>query len=163
MAPSQSSNQNDETLSKFLSNLEFRKLYNQLLTKLRKYRYLEANNWFLSKCLEEQIIPKSFKVTYKVQNSSKEFLDRWTDTTKNASTELMKIALEKDMIKENTMLEDVTNQLNVLIILAPNDQTREELKSRCKYKANVFKTSAIRNKLKKIKWLSKFTDVYSCL
>ena len=28
--------------------------------------------------------------------------------------------------------EEATNQLNVLIILAPNDQTKDELKLRCK-------------------------------
>ena len=119
-APSQSSVQNDETLSTFLENLEFRKLYNQLLTKLRKYRYLEANNWFLSKCLEQQIIPKSFQIKNQTQNSSKEFVNKWAVTTKNASIEL---------IKEKVRLEEeATNQLNVLIILAPNDQTKDELK-----------------------------------
>ena len=76
-----------ETLSKFLENIEFRKLYNQLLTKLKKYRFLEANNWFLSKCLEDEIIPKSFQVKNKAQNSSKEFVNKWADTTKIASLE----------------------------------------------------------------------------
>ena len=56
---------------------------------------MEANNWFLSKCLENRIIPKSFLVKNKAQNSSKDFVNKWTDTTKNASLELIKIALEK--------------------------------------------------------------------
>ena len=96
MAPSQNPIQNKETLSTFLENLEFRKLYNQLLAKLRKYRFLEANNWFLSKCLEQKIIPTSFKVKNRAQNSTNEILDRWTDATKAASLELIKIALDKD-------------------------------------------------------------------
>ena len=85
MAPSQNSVQKHETLSKFLENLEFRKLYNKLLTGVRKYRFMEANNWFLSKCLENRIIPKSFVVKNKAQNSSKDFVNKWTDTTKNTS------------------------------------------------------------------------------
>ena len=159
MAPSQNSTQNHETLSTFLQNIEFRKLYNQLLTSIRKYKFLEANNWFLSKCLEEKIIPKSFRVKNKAHNSSKEFENRWTDTTNLASLELIKITLEKDSEKEKVQLEEVTSQLNVLIILAPNEQTKDELKFRCKNKADVFKTAAMRNKFKKIKWLSNSSNV----
>ena len=96
--PSQDSSRNGETLSTFLWNKGFRKLYNKLLETVRKYRFLEANNWFLMKCLEEELIPKSFLVKNKVHNNSKDvtlaredekqykahnnFEDRWTTTTK---------------------------------------------------------------------------------
>ena len=70
--PSQDSSQNEETLSTFLGNSDFRKLYNRLLEKIKKYRFLESNNWFLKKCLEEKIVPKSFKINNRINNNSKD-------------------------------------------------------------------------------------------
>ena len=74
--------------------------------------FLEANNLFLSLCLEQEIIPKSFQVKNRAHNISKEFANKWADTTKIASLELIKIALEKDIKKEKVLLEEVTSQLN---------------------------------------------------
>ena len=65
--PSQNSRQDSETLSKFLENSDFRKLYCDLLKVLKKYKNLEANN-----CLTKEIIPKSFLVQTRFIKSLKE-------------------------------------------------------------------------------------------
>ena len=46
--PSQNSGYDCENISTFLSNPVFRKLYNKSLDTVKKYKNIEANNWFLS-------------------------------------------------------------------------------------------------------------------
>ena len=84
------------------------------------------------------------------QNSTGQILDRRTDATKAASLELIKIAIDKDTAKEKEFVEEVTSQLIVLFILAPNQPVRDGLKFRCTHKSHVFKAAAYRNKTKKM-------------
>ena len=77
----------------------------------------------------------------------------------HASLELKRIALEKDSTRERTILEEITSQLNVLLILALNPQIKDDLKTRCKTKGNTFRTVAMKTKTNKIEWLKKKTHV----
>ena len=64
----QNPSQSDDKLFEFLSNEEYRKKYNQLLGQTRTFQNLCANNSFLSKCLEEKLVPKSFRISNQPHN-----------------------------------------------------------------------------------------------
>ena len=84
MVPSQNSRYSCENLSTFLSNKDFRKHYNKSLDTIKKYKNLEANNWFLSQCISEEIVPKSFanKNTIKTGKSG-DFINECSSWTEN--------------------------------------------------------------------------------
>ena len=63
MTPSQDSCQTNQDLSTFLSNKDFRKLYNQMLGINKKFQIATARNWFLEQCIAENVVPKTFRIS----------------------------------------------------------------------------------------------------
>ena len=122
--PSQNSSQNNEDLSNFLSNDDFRKLYNKTLGCNKKYQNAVANNWFLQECIKNEIVPRTFRISNQPHTKSSAFSARWTNASKIASIEWIKITLEEDLKHEKKMLDDLTSSFNVLSILAPNDKIK---------------------------------------
>ena len=86
-----------ETLSTFLANDDYRKLWNILLDTAKNYRNLEANNWFLSQCVALNAIPQSFVSSCKAKsNKSSSFKKDWSEQLKHQSLTLMKDVLNDD-------------------------------------------------------------------
>ena len=125
MVPSQNSHQDSETLSKFLENSEFRKLYCHLLKLLKKYRNLEANSLFLQECLTKKLIPMSFRVKNSSKNAPKEYKNKCKELTIKTSFDIIGIALEKDIEKENKLLEEITSQFNIISLLSYSENYKQ--------------------------------------
>ena len=155
MTPSQGSCHTDEDLSTFLSNKEFRKLYNNLLGVTKKYQNSSANNWFLGQCISESVVPKTFRISNQPHARNKEFSARWTSASKSASIEWMKITLKEDQSREIMLLEDVANKFNGLCAFGNNETIFEQLKARVKYKGINFKNEAMDEKKAKFERLVK--------
>ena len=107
-APSESSGQNNQDLSTFLSNLDYRKLYNKSLNFTKKYQNLRAKNWFLEKCVSETLIPNDFKI----RNKSNE-------STIKASVEWIRIAIKDNLEEEKKLLENITEFIYLQNIQVP--------------------------------------------
>ena len=60
LAPSDPDQSNN--LYTFLSNPDYRKAYNNILKSSEKYSKVLASTWFLNKCLEDKVIPKTFRI-----------------------------------------------------------------------------------------------------
>ena len=63
-------NSSQETLFTFLSNPDFRKLYNNLLEATKKLQNISTNNWFLEQCLHLRLIPQIFKSKLNPKNDN---------------------------------------------------------------------------------------------
>ena len=100
-APSESSRQNIEDLSTFLSNSDHRKMYNKCLNFTKKYQNLCARNWFLEKCISENLIPNDFKIRKKTN-----------DSTIKASVEWIRIAIKDNLEEEKELLDNITELFN---------------------------------------------------
>ena len=72
--PSESSCPNYENLSTFLSNQDYRKLYNKTLSICKKFHNFRSKNWFLEQCLVENLVPSTFKIKNKSQNKETSFV-----------------------------------------------------------------------------------------
>ena len=149
------SNSSQETLFSFLSNPDFRKIYNEMLEKTKKLQNISSNNWFLEQCLDLELFPQSFQPKLPPKNDkSQNFQYVWSQTNKEHSKELMRNVISADKIKESEVLNDVTSKLNVLIILAPNERTKAQLKSRIVSKGQQFRQFAMDKKIKKLNFLT---------
>ena len=105
-----------ETLSTFLCKPDIRKSYNKLLGVAKNYHNKLANNWFLNQCIDKEIIPQQFiSKNHPKESKSQSFKDEWNDMTKQHSIELMKKALEDEVIRESEALHDVTSRFNLLL------------------------------------------------
>ena len=104
MIPSQNSSQNMENLSTFLSNSDFRKLYNKTIGLVKKYQYLCANNWFIQECINKNLVPSTFRISNQPHSKNPSFSSRWTNASKRTSIEWMKITLEEDLKQERKVL-----------------------------------------------------------
>ena len=148
-------NSSQETLFTFLSNPDFRKLYNENLMKTKKLQNISANIWFLEQCLNLKLIPQSFKSKLNPKNDkSQNFQYVWSETNKEHSYELIRNVISADKTMESDVLNDVTSKLNVLMILAPNDTVKAQLKSRIVMKGQQFRQFAMDKKIKKLNFLS---------
>ena len=93
--PSKSQCQDDEYISTFLSNYEFRKLYNKIVGNVKKFQNKSASCWFLRQCIQEQLIPTTFRIRNKLhKNGNLETEERWYETSKEASINHMNAALK---------------------------------------------------------------------
>ena len=106
----------------FLSIKDFRFMYNKIISSCKKYHQWEAKNWFLERLIQEKIIPSYFKIKNKNHDTSSE-------AAILASLEWMKSTLNDNRITEKTLLQELTDHYNSLIVLTP-DHLKEELKSK---------------------------------
>ena len=67
-----------------------------MLNTAKKYSHLSACNWFLDECISAMIVPKTFRISNQPHLKNDQFSARWTEASKIASIEWMKIALEND-------------------------------------------------------------------
>ena len=51
----------------FLSNVDYRKLYNKIINSVRNYHQSAAKSWFLQRLIDEKVIPNFYKVKNKVE------------------------------------------------------------------------------------------------
>ena len=102
-------------------------------------QYVCANNWFLEECISERIVPNSCQISNQPHTKTQALSARWTNASRNASIEWIKITLDEDLKQEKKVLEDLTSAFNVLSILAPNDKVIEGLKDKVAYKGHMFK------------------------
>ena len=145
----QNPSQNNNELSTFLSNNENRKLYNQTIGKIKKFQNICASNQFLSQCIHEELIPRTFNIRNKPQNKPKGSETTWNDISKEASINHMKEALKVEEIKASDLLAHITEAFNTLNFLS--DKAREPLKQRFAFKGYRFKMIAEAEKNKKLK------------
>ena len=125
----------------------------------KKYNHVSACNWFLTKCISANIVPKTFKISNQPHLKNNQFSARWTEASKAASIEWMKIALENDTKKEKELLEDLTSKCNVLRFLAPNERVSEALKQKLGVKGRQFRMEAMHEKNTKFEKLKESLNV----
>ena len=105
-------------LFSFLGIGNFKHLYNKMLRTCEKYAKKSATVWFLTQCIEGEIVPRTFRISNRSQSQDANTNSNWNAATLNASIEMMKIALEKEKVEETKLFEETDHQLQVLIILA---------------------------------------------
>ena len=146
-APSESSSQLSDDLSKFLSNNDYRKQYNKLLSLAKKFRNTEAKKNFLENCISENLVPNDFNCAKRMHGDPK--YNSVNNATSSAAFEWMKIAVEDNAKLEKEIMNELTNSFNFLCQLAP-ENVREELKDRLHSKSFSFKHFAESEKVEKL-------------
>ena len=71
------------------------------------------------------------------------FVNKWKNHSLQDSLAKIKLTLDEDLVKEKSLLDQVTEAFNTLILLAPNDETKEQLKIRFVSKGFTFKQVAL--------------------
>merc|ERR1712183_1029383 len=104
-----------------------RKLFNKLLNSVEKTFKAQASSWFIEKCLEESIIPKTLRISKPSLSEDNEINKKWTEASQNTTIEYLKITLEKLKATEAEKADEMTNNFNNLINLASNDTVKDEL------------------------------------
>ena len=75
---------------------------------------MKAKNWFLRKLIEEKIIPNFFKIRNKSHNTDSE-------AATEISLEWMRTTLKDNLVEEQKLLEEMTEDYNKLHTLTPDD------------------------------------------
>ena len=84
----------DEFLSNFLSNDDFRKLYNKTEGNVKRFQNKTASIWFIKQCIVENSIPATFLIKNKPQNQGNTGIKKsWNEVSKEASINHMKAAI----------------------------------------------------------------------
>ena len=89
--PSDDSCQDNVNLKLFLADDTCRFFYNKLLNLATKYSKACSDVWFIEKCIQEEVIPKIFRVSNKPPSQDDDITAQWNSATQNTSTEWMKI------------------------------------------------------------------------
>ena len=145
--PSQASNHVADT-HLFLSDRNSRKLYLKLINSTQRVFKISASIWFLEKCIEGKLIPKTFRIRNKPTSPSDTTSSDWNATSLKSSLEYMKIAVEKEREREKDAQDTLTSEFNVLMLLCPNDTVREEIRTRMVSRGQKFRTQEMMKKEK---------------
>merc|ERR1712079_539390 len=116
--PSQDSDHNN--LFSFLNNKDFRKLYNQLIKSAEKYAKCHAKVWFLQQCREHKLIPKTLRISNKPTDEN--LAPEWNSVTQSTCLEWLRLALEKEEIREKELIAEMVERHDTIALLA-NDET----------------------------------------
>jgi len=92
----------DDHFYNFLSNDDYRKLYNKIVNSCRNYHQSVAKSWFLQELIDEKVIPPYFKVKNKANNTT-------SDSSVQCSLDWMKVVLNETLTNDNKLLDEVTN------------------------------------------------------
>ena len=141
------------TLNSFLANSDYRKLYCQHLGELKRWKYCEANNWFLRECVERKVIPQSFLTKTTAKSQDPEYLKAYEERNEAFALNEIAEALEKDKKKEEELLNALLVTHNKLRENIPRESIANELEERLKKKAAVFRQEAQKKYEKKLKFL----------
>ena len=117
-------------LSDFLSNKPLRKLYFKTVNISRKLSKLHGTIWFLSQCLEENLIPKTFRIKNKPHQRESSPNQNWESSAQQTSLDFVKIALDQEKEKLTTLQEDFSSNINVLKLLTENEKVTEDVKEK---------------------------------
>ena len=93
----------------------------------------------LDSSISAKIVPKTFKISNQPHSKGDQFSARWTDASKTASLEWIKIVLETNLKKEQELLADITSKCNILCFLTPNEKVSNEVKIRVGQKGYFFR------------------------
>ena len=104
---------NSNVLYDFFKNDDYRKLYNQVISKCKSYHLWQAKNWFLNELIHQKIVPKYFKVQNKSNNTQ-------SDAALITSLEWMQNALDNNKTIEKNILQELTDRYNTLIEIVPD-------------------------------------------
>ena len=94
--PSENSCQDNVSFQTFLSDDTTRYFYNKLQNLGSKYAKVCSKVWFIEKCIQENVIPKTFRVSNKSPSQDTNMASQWKSATQNTSMEWLKLALEKE-------------------------------------------------------------------
>lgn len=138
-------------LSDFLSNKPLRKLYFNTVNISRKLSKLHGTIWFLSQCLEENLIPKTFRIKNKPHQRESSPNQNWESSAQQTSLDFVKIALDQEKEKLTTLQEDFSSNINVLKLLTENEKVTEDVKEKLVEKYEELKIKELKIKEKKIR------------
>jgi hypothetical protein len=115
-APSQDSSIKDK-LFNFLADVNCRFFYNKILNLEKEVQKIIGKNLFLETCIEESIIPDTFKISNQPQDNLAE--EEWKDKSIEASKGFMRAAINANNIKiqhisEIHLLKHFANPLHVI-------------------------------------------------
>ena len=107
MDPSDSSTIREEAqFFNVLSDNVKRKVYNKILDLGRKYVGRYVNVSFLKSCLENRVVPTTFRISNKPSHPSEKFTEKWTNAARNASLAWIRISIHEEEKEVKTILDE---------------------------------------------------------
>ena len=135
LAPSQDSSIKDKLFS-FLADVNCRFFYNKIFNLEKEVQKIISKNLFLETCIEESIIPDTFKISNQPQDNLAE--EEWNDKSIEASKGFMKAAINANNIKIQNISETRDTFIETLCESTSCDDIKEAIASRIIEKRIVF-------------------------
>ena len=128
-SPDSSHNNLFPSLSSFLHDKNNRKLYNVMLQSTKKYAKVVSKIYFLQKCIEGKIIPRTLLITNRP--GSENVPPEWTAATETCCLELLRVALELEEARKVVIGNELKDTCKQLVCLAGDNMILiEQLSSR---------------------------------
>ena len=98
-----------------------RKTYNKTLDLGKSYQRKFVNIAFLKSCIENDVVPNSFRISNQPQSQSQKFCKRWTSAAKQASLAWIKMTISEEEEIAKEIFENYRKSLNLFGRLIPED------------------------------------------
>ena len=135
-----------------LKDDDVRKTYNKTLDLGKLYQKKYVNIGFLKSCIENDVVPKSFRISNQPQNQSQQFYRRWTSAAKQASLAWIRMTISEEEKSAKEIYEKYQKSLRLLGSMIP-EELHEFLAKKIEAKNEKVNGNLKKDKLRKLSHL----------